>query len=467
MNTLLRIILISAILFSSNPARAAESPTASKPLILPTNPFYFLKELSRGAQKTLTFNAFKKAELELKILNEKFAELKKLNEVISQNDVALRKTLDNYQKEFETLSVQINNLLTGSKNYQPEFIKSFINSAFTHLIFLSELSDKTSEKSQRKINELTPKIIKTIVGLSEKNLGFISDYLDNKSQGQNFEDRARLFKILKDLEKNAAGDFKNILMEAEEDLLFSFYGRFEENLTDEKATLSIFNQLPLDYVQKLELLDELREITEGDIKNYFNLARQDILVEAMENRKIRRSQAEEIIEYVRGAIIGLNDEKFILKLKSKQIDALVSRAVFNLKQADAVFEIGDYNQAFSLASGASAAIRFALREAIKFGPNFYAPGGESENILENIVKKLKTKYDALVTEYKTGVSSEIDGELKELFSSSEESLAVLSDLINKKAKPDLILTAVKESRILLLKLEYELEDILNKSNLNG
>ena len=55
------------------------------PGLLPTSPFYFLKEWRRGVQRIFTFNAVNKAELELKFANEKAAEAQEVAKTEFQN----------------------------------------------------------------------------------------------------------------------------------------------------------------------------------------------------------------------------------------------------------------------------------------------------------------------------------------------------------------------------------------------
>src|SRR3990167_11007107 len=51
------------------------------PGMLPTSPFYFLKNWTRTIKRTITFDQTKKAELELEIINQQAAEIKKEEEI--------------------------------------------------------------------------------------------------------------------------------------------------------------------------------------------------------------------------------------------------------------------------------------------------------------------------------------------------------------------------------------------------
>jgi len=72
--------------------------------LLPTNPFYFLKNWKHGIQRFFTFNPISKAELELRITNQKAAELKMVREIMPDNEQGITKALQNYQKKLEALT---------------------------------------------------------------------------------------------------------------------------------------------------------------------------------------------------------------------------------------------------------------------------------------------------------------------------------------------------------------------------
>src|SRR3989338_1352335 len=59
------------------------------PGVLPTSPFYFVKEWRRGITRLFTFNPIKKAELELTILNEKAAEAQEVEETSDRKSTRL------------------------------------------------------------------------------------------------------------------------------------------------------------------------------------------------------------------------------------------------------------------------------------------------------------------------------------------------------------------------------------------
>ncbi len=86
----------------------------SDPGILPTNPFYFLKELKRKVQLALTFDPVSKAKLELGIVNEKAAEAKKIQETTPNNNLAIIKGVENFKTAQEELKNTLESLNIAS-----------------------------------------------------------------------------------------------------------------------------------------------------------------------------------------------------------------------------------------------------------------------------------------------------------------------------------------------------------------
>jgi tetratricopeptide (TPR) repeat protein len=84
--------------------------------LLPTSPFYFLKEWGRGIKMFFTFDPIKKSELEIKIGDEKMAELVIVAEKEPQNEKAIQKALENYQKSKERLAKRLESLKETSQN---------------------------------------------------------------------------------------------------------------------------------------------------------------------------------------------------------------------------------------------------------------------------------------------------------------------------------------------------------------
>ena len=94
----------------------AESLGVKSVGLLPTSPIYFLKEAGRGIQSFFTFNPVQKAELKLKVADEKLVEAKAVSENDPQNETAIKKAFDNYQGQVIDLNKNLESLKTSSQN---------------------------------------------------------------------------------------------------------------------------------------------------------------------------------------------------------------------------------------------------------------------------------------------------------------------------------------------------------------
>ncbi len=83
---------------------------------LPTSRWYFFKEWRRGVTRVFTFGAIAKAELELKITNEKAAEIIEVEKVKPDDAKAIQKAIENYSKAQERLSARLAKLTGNSEN---------------------------------------------------------------------------------------------------------------------------------------------------------------------------------------------------------------------------------------------------------------------------------------------------------------------------------------------------------------
>lgn len=111
--------------------------------ILPTSPFYFFKEWMRGLERFFTFNSVKKAELELRIINEKAAEALTIKEIKPDNAEALATALENYIKAEVRLQDRLMNLEETSENPNVEKLLEKLNEqTLKHATLLNQLAER-------------------------------------------------------------------------------------------------------------------------------------------------------------------------------------------------------------------------------------------------------------------------------------------------------------------------------------
>jgi len=168
--TLVFLLLIIISYWLINIAAAAQSEITTNDLgiknpgMLPSSPFYFLKEWQRTITKFFTFNPIKKVELELQYANERAAEIKKMEEVAPQNFQAITKAVNNYEDNMEQLKVQLQKVATTSQNPNVDtLINNVVDTSIRHQELFDNLKNKFEndidlenklEAGQQKIDEI-------------------------------------------------------------------------------------------------------------------------------------------------------------------------------------------------------------------------------------------------------------------------------------------------------------------------
>jgi len=146
------------VAFSSAPlalAHTAEAQSGEVVVsvgILPSNPFYFLKEWGRGIKLFFTFNQVKKVEYQLKVLDTKAEEIEKMKEADAQNLVALSDALERYQKNVERLKAHLDALREKKNPNVDELSKKLDERLVQH----TQLFTQLKEEAQARISTKEP-----------------------------------------------------------------------------------------------------------------------------------------------------------------------------------------------------------------------------------------------------------------------------------------------------------------------
>ena len=150
---------------SNNESVSSSNLGIENPGILPTNPFYFIKEWSRGIRRVFTFNPIAKVKLELQITNEKAAEAKKVEQVSPNNVEAMNKALGNYQESQSHLKDKLEALKETSQNPEiDKLLSQAVDQAVKHEAVFNEIVKKfenhqdiknSVEETNKKIEETT------------------------------------------------------------------------------------------------------------------------------------------------------------------------------------------------------------------------------------------------------------------------------------------------------------------------
>lgn len=84
--------------------------------ILPTNPFYFLKEWGRGLRRSFIFDPVERARFELRVADEKADELGVVSEIGDGDEEAIERAAQNYNEAMDRLRERLENLGENSEN---------------------------------------------------------------------------------------------------------------------------------------------------------------------------------------------------------------------------------------------------------------------------------------------------------------------------------------------------------------
>lgn len=117
--------------------------------ILPTNPFYFLKEWRRDFRRLITRNPIRKAEVELTILNQQAAEINQLQELAPERIEALNEALERYRENVIRLRIQLREVSETSKNPNVDmFLEQLTDRVLLHEELFKTLEEKFLEQEE-------------------------------------------------------------------------------------------------------------------------------------------------------------------------------------------------------------------------------------------------------------------------------------------------------------------------------
>ncbi len=426
------------------------------PGILNTNPFYFMKQFRRTTLRAFKFNAVEKAEFELNTLNEKAAELKRLEEIIPDNSEVLVSALDAYEATLDNLGYYLARIERDDRNAGlSDLLNRLLDAGLKHSKLFDQLEPDNDPAGSRKLSSLEKKlgavVTSALIKLDNQESSRIrfASVLANQPGGA--------FKALRSAEILDSWEgslplnewLSELLLQSKEDLLLETQARIV--ISELNSVLpALLERLPGDSSARIRVMDESREyFTDQELKNDFSLVRQ-LLLELSENsRKIGKTEAEHMLARASKTAEFLENKIQKENLRSKSLNELLANAEFNLEQAEESFAIGQYASSFGQASVAAAAAKNSLNR-ISFTDNLSYEMGE-----------LRNKYDSLFSQAAdNSLNQESNQRLFELLALSERVLVELSDLAAEEAGIDKIMPVLRNSKVLLWQLELELNGLI-------
>jgi len=419
--------------------------------LLPSNPFYFLKEFGRGVRKFFVGNLVRKAELELGILNEKAAELKKLQEITPDNISALSRAVANYQSAVEQYKIRLESLAGQSMNPNLDrLLTQIVERSLKHQQLFNALRIQFSSE---------PKFLENLDNAENALVEMLSVIVQRLDTPEKFHGRFEsaigeqkdVFKELKAaeladrLEEKLSGAAGSGVAALKEDLLVTFSGRLEglqlSNVIDTEALEEVLG----DRLRVLKLLDEVRElVVNPELKSELNILRQRLLEKVEETNGIGAPEAAQSISAARELLAEVEGKIAESQIAvSSAIRQLVERAKFNLSQAEVFYDEENYGSAFGQATAASAAAK-----------NAWLQLASTAVTRAHDLDSLKQKYDQLiVVANDAGLVAENSPELFKLLNEAEKKIVSVARLIESKARPEAIANAIRNVKMLLATIE--------------
>jgi len=421
--------------------------------LLPTNPFYFLKEWRRGLQRIFIFNAIERLESDLDILHDKAIELKKLQEISQHNLTDLSRALQNYQVSAERLQTHLEALKETSLNPNLDrLLNKLTERLLRHQILFDDLRGKSEFQSdfrleldgaQNSVNLIFAVIINRLDSPDK-----FKERLVRAADSQSGElKELRLAEVLDRLEEKLSGPSREAVLNEKENLLLKFSGRLEGQslVQSPEAILPRLEQLAGDQLRRLKLLDEVREsISNPDLKNQLNVIRQRIVEKAQEAGLINSERAEQAIfnaDSLRNIVEQMISEKE--GDVPNVVKQLVERAKFNLSQANDLFKFGNYGGAYGQATAAAAALKSAETQMLN----------ETQDRLREL-NELKNKFDNYRQQIKDrGLTAAKNEKLFAAMDEVETKIAELSTLIRSRPHSEKVTSGIKKIKLLLSVVE--------------
>lgn len=432
--------------------------------ILPSNPFYFFKEWGRGVRRAFSFNPTSRAELSLEIVNERAAEMNKLEELNNTNLDGYMRAIVSYEDGLTDFKARLD--AVKGVALSDKFLNTLVGRSLKYFVILDDLRGRFADRADAEaaLDAYVDAAEQKLAGV----LAFIPGNFESVSHfggrfvalvGAQTGDWKDLVAVeaLDRIEDAADPAIKDGLLKIKDSLLVKvsaelqavYTGGKDMNQAEEsKDAESALGDLPGDPLRRLKVLDEAREkITDPDAKNFVNAIRQHILDAAKTANLITKKDAETMVATA-GMVID-EAQALVLQKKSVRLEvrSMLDRARFNLDAASASYDEESYGNSYGQATTALAAGNSALAELLLSDADYAAE-----------VKSLKQYFDALQTRVKeAGISRDANPDLVALLGSAEKDVASLSDLINKKVNGVVVATAIRSAKLKLATIEQMLQ----------
>ncbi|MEK7195942.1 MAG: DUF5667 domain-containing protein [Patescibacteria group bacterium] len=334
------------------------------PGLLPTNPFYFVKEWGRGIRMVMTFNRVSKAQYEENITNQKAAELKKVQELNPGNDEALERAIDNYNQSASNLKDRLNNLQQTSNNPRVDvLLDKLTQRALKHEDLMEQLKEKNPNLAKQFdiAKESISESLKTVVeklDTPEKLKERVQNIIQAQTDGDNKEIKA--LNILNKIGENAVSpDVIMKITEIRNEQIKKLEVKFKEGEISTSDAVNLIKNLRQSDADKLRILSDLQNTTTNvELKFKLRVLAPQVFKETensdedsgenlQETAENMIERATELLNKVRARVSANTD-------LSAKTDSSLTDINGILDEATKAFVSGNYIAAFQAASRAYA-----------------------------------------------------------------------------------------------------------------
>ena len=348
-----------------------------EPGILPSSPFYFLKNWGRGVQRIFTFNPINRAALELQIVNQQAAEIKKMEEAapVSNRLDAISQAIGNYQSNVDRLKNRLEDIEETSKNPKVnDLLEKLIDRSIKHQELFDNLMGKFEASGELKdsFKKTKEKLNDVFADIPDK---FENSEMFRQGLERAFENRPeRTFKELRAIEilDQLDGRFSEEVKDEIQDIKDNLTGKFEERMAKfgevERAKIlssDTLKRLSGDHLRRIEILEEIGgQLKDSRVKLNIKDLKDKMFEGEIRGEKIGADEidnmilrAEELIADAEEKISNMSD--VILGQKAEK---LLSIAKDHLSEAEKALEEEKFGEAFGHSTVAIVHAKNVLRQ---------------------------------------------------------------------------------------------------------
>lgn len=351
----------------------AQDLEVEDPGMLPTSPFYFLKNWTRGIKRIITLDPTKKAELELEIINQQASEIKKVEEIAPDRLNSISKAISNYQNNADRLKNRLEALKETSQNPNiDKLMEKLVDRSIKHQELFDGLKQKFEgredliqglENAEQTINN-----IMTIVPRQFDRPEAFQERLERiiEKRPDNLFKEMRATEIIDRINENLTDEQKEAIQKAKDSFMEKFKEKMKNLKESEKTKIlspKILNRLPGDIFNRLKILEEIGEGSDSASFRARIEAVGDELESEIEN--LTKEKVEATINEAANIISKLEEKisasSTVAESRLKIAKDHLIKAKANLAEAKRIISTENWRESFGKATSALVIARNGLR----------------------------------------------------------------------------------------------------------